>query len=620
MTQAALKVEIAFISDPYASSPTWTDVTSYVDEVDTQRGRNYELDKTEAGTATVTLRNFDGRFDPTNTSSPYYPYVLPYRPLRVTATYSGTTYNLFRGFIERWPQTWATGGTYGTVTITAVDAMKTLLATQYGQSYAQIIVADAPYEQYSFSTFATNSGTGGGGLSQSSPAATLVTGIVGGTDNVAAQFTGFNNAAGSFNSYATNGTDTLWHNPGSGSFGSVTIEGWAKVTAFPSNGVAPFPVLTVNDGTNSNVFGLIIAPKGGGWGLYGKTGGVGNDHLVDLGQVITTGTVYHLAAVFSAPVSSTSTCTVYVNGSALSTTFTVTSANDMKFRVAGALSTQTSTGETLILDEVAAYQTALSAASILNHYNAGSNPKLVASFPQQDSGARVAAALDSVGWPTGLRRLDTGNSTLLAATSLSGSSALDVVEAAAQDELGVVFIAGDGAVVFKNRAARTSATSAVTFGDNGTTEYPYQGDIEIDFDDERIYNLIQVTQSGSTPALTEVTADSTSQGQYGVRPQNLTPAVSATADLTGMANTLLARYKDPHPRVPKVSLESRSRTANFPQVLGREIGDLVTVNRRPVGASTISINCFIDGVQHKITAESWVTSFMLTPQFPNPTY
>jgi hypothetical protein len=48
------------------------DVTEYVEQVDIRRGRSSELEGFEAGTATITLNNNDRRFDPINTSSPYY--------------------------------------------------------------------------------------------------------------------------------------------------------------------------------------------------------------------------------------------------------------------------------------------------------------------------------------------------------------------------------------------------------------------------------------------------------------------------------------------------------------------------------------------------------------------
>jgi hypothetical protein len=40
------KVEIAFDHGPYVVSPTWTDVTSYVREMTTDRGRSDDWDNT----------------------------------------------------------------------------------------------------------------------------------------------------------------------------------------------------------------------------------------------------------------------------------------------------------------------------------------------------------------------------------------------------------------------------------------------------------------------------------------------------------------------------------------------------------------------------------------------
>jgi len=48
------------------------DVTEYVQDVSIRRGRSSELDAFEAGTASITLNNNDRRFDPINTSSPYW--------------------------------------------------------------------------------------------------------------------------------------------------------------------------------------------------------------------------------------------------------------------------------------------------------------------------------------------------------------------------------------------------------------------------------------------------------------------------------------------------------------------------------------------------------------------
>jgi hypothetical protein len=115
-------VEIAFDDGPYVASPTWTDVTSYVREMTTDRGRTDDWDNF-SGSASVVLSNRDRRFDPFNTAGPYYGKLLPRRQIRITATHGGTTYPVFRGFVAGWPPVWTDAGKDSTVTLSCFDAM-----------------------------------------------------------------------------------------------------------------------------------------------------------------------------------------------------------------------------------------------------------------------------------------------------------------------------------------------------------------------------------------------------------------------------------------------------------------------------------------------------------------
>jgi hypothetical protein len=118
--------EIAFPTDP-GDTPTWTDVSEFHRSTRIQRGRNHELDRVEAGKATIRLRNVDGRFDPTNLASPYSPNVRPMRRVRIRATWQGVTYDRFNGYIEDWPQAWTQGPAGDAwVELHAVDAFKVL--------------------------------------------------------------------------------------------------------------------------------------------------------------------------------------------------------------------------------------------------------------------------------------------------------------------------------------------------------------------------------------------------------------------------------------------------------------------------------------------------------------
>ncbi len=106
-------------------------------------GRQYELNRMEAGTAAVAIRNESRDYDPANTSGAHYPNVRPNRKLRLRAVYNSTSYPLFEGFVERWPSSWEQP-TYDEMRITASDGFKVLQRAgvsgqlQAAQSGAQI--------------------------------------------------------------------------------------------------------------------------------------------------------------------------------------------------------------------------------------------------------------------------------------------------------------------------------------------------------------------------------------------------------------------------------------------------------------------------------------------------
>ena len=76
----------------------YADLTSLVLSVNIRRGRNRQLDQFNAGTAQVVFNNSTRVLDPLNTSSIYYPYVLPRSPIIIYA--NGTP--IYTGYVEDW--------------------------------------------------------------------------------------------------------------------------------------------------------------------------------------------------------------------------------------------------------------------------------------------------------------------------------------------------------------------------------------------------------------------------------------------------------------------------------------------------------------------------------------
>jgi hypothetical protein len=84
-------------------SESGEDITAFVVSANWTMGRDYAgmlQGRSMAGMATLELRNHNGEFNSYNSSSPYYGLILPNRRVKITATYDGTTYTMWSGFLQ----------------------------------------------------------------------------------------------------------------------------------------------------------------------------------------------------------------------------------------------------------------------------------------------------------------------------------------------------------------------------------------------------------------------------------------------------------------------------------------------------------------------------------------
>ena len=99
------------------------DITSTVQQVSIRRGRTRSLDRFEPGTATITIVDTDGTWNPQNTSSIFYPNIQVRRQVRITAGLNGTGYGLFSGLMQGFRYAYEPSGHVAFVTIEAADIM-----------------------------------------------------------------------------------------------------------------------------------------------------------------------------------------------------------------------------------------------------------------------------------------------------------------------------------------------------------------------------------------------------------------------------------------------------------------------------------------------------------------
>jgi hypothetical protein len=112
-------------------------------DVSIHRGRTRATDSFDTGNATVTFLDTTGQFNPDNTSSSLYPYVLPLRQFRISATVGSTVYQLFNGYTTKYTYQFEPGVDAVFVTIEAEDAFRVL-------SMSSVVeIPSATYAEYS---------------------------------------------------------------------------------------------------------------------------------------------------------------------------------------------------------------------------------------------------------------------------------------------------------------------------------------------------------------------------------------------------------------------------------------------------------------------------------------
>lgn len=100
------------------------DLSDTTRQITITRGRSVQQDTYQAGTATIRVYDPESYFSPQNTSSPYYPNVVPLRKLRVSATAGGVTHWLFSGYTTDYKYSYDQSEQMGYVDIQCTDAFR----------------------------------------------------------------------------------------------------------------------------------------------------------------------------------------------------------------------------------------------------------------------------------------------------------------------------------------------------------------------------------------------------------------------------------------------------------------------------------------------------------------
>ena len=100
------------------------DLTPQVRNITIDHGRNVQSDTYEAGTAVIRIIDPTSQWNPQNTSSEFYPYLVPLRKIRVSATTATAQEFLFSGYTTEYRYFYDQAEQMGYVDIYAADAFR----------------------------------------------------------------------------------------------------------------------------------------------------------------------------------------------------------------------------------------------------------------------------------------------------------------------------------------------------------------------------------------------------------------------------------------------------------------------------------------------------------------
>lgn len=220
--------------------------------------------------------------------------------------------------------------------------------------------------------------------------------------------------------------------------------------------------------------------------------------------------------------------------------------------------------------------------------------------------------------------LTTDRTSFLGPTAL-GVSWWELMRQCVTVEQGRCYVAPDGKLTYRSRlwmwTATEATTSQATFGDS-TGEVPY-ADLQIEPGDRnQVINAVTVTMpDGSSGQY----VDTVSVAAYGRRAASFQAPCSSATDAANLARYIVGLRSHPTTRVTGLTLRPRGATTVWAEVLGRSIGDRITVKRRPTdtlsgGTPTepIAVQVVIERISHRIMRDgTWTTTLLTAP--PPPT-
>ena len=223
-------------------------------------------------------------------------------------------------------------------------------------------------------------------------------------------------------------------------------------------------------------------------------------------------------------------------------------------------------------------------------------------------GERVNAILDEIAWPASMREIQYG-STIFQADPGTLRTALAALQTASLSEYGAIYVNARGSLQLNDRdfCITSQAIPPVVFNDDGT-EITYFNAVWR-LDDTQVYNSASITKIGGTAQLADNQASIDEYFLHSYTQQDL--VMEANQAALDYARAYVASRKDTKTRCDAIELDLYTADYNegIIAALDTDFFDPVEITTNQPGGSTLQQTLQVFGVMHRVTPNSWKTTF-----------
>lgn len=226
----------------------------------------------------------------------------------------------------------------------------------------------------------------------------------------------------------------------------------------------------------------------------------------------------------------------------------------------------------------------------------------------ETTGSRITDILDSIAWPSSMRDVMIGQTTVQADPG-TARTALAALQTVTTTEYGAMYMDARGNFEFKDRnfTAGSVAGTVTNFADDGTG-IAYSN-LQWILNDAQIFNEANITATGLAKQTASDAASITTYFKHSYNAENL--LMQTTTEALNYAQAYVASRKDTTIRADAITLDltTPNYATGITAALSLDYFNPINIKQAQPNGTTLQKTFQIFGVAHDVTPNTWRTTF-----------